>query len=263
MSQKSNTRKRSAHRAQHATPAGVYSDLTELVRSAPLPSSLMIRDSTRSSQREALVPAIAWGWLLRTLRTGQAAINLESAGYGAEASPLVRASLEHAIRLQWAAEYGSEFVEVALIAQKNGYAKLQGAQTDNWKFSTELANALEDHAAEASDEYKSVGTLTTLRSIVNEYPDKLGSLYVAWLFDTQESHPSILTARHYFESDDLRGAYRLLEQSRFQSSVGLKSCYALVGAVDGYAKLVGLSAHVEGPLETIGHRLVALGASSS
>ena len=224
MSQKRSKKKRTDGEGGLDTPAQLYHDLAKLVLAAPLPASPVTEGATRSGQREALAPAIAWGWLMRTVRSGQAAINMEANGYGAEASPLVRAALEHAIRLQWAAAYGDEFVEVALIAQKGGFAKLQGAQTENWQFSPELASSLEEHAAEASDEYLSLSNLTALRAIVDENQDRLGSLYMAWLFDTQESHPSLLTARHYFRTDEERSTYFFLRQSRFQSGVELKSC---------------------------------------
>ncbi|MCC3294798.1 DUF5677 domain-containing protein [Arthrobacter sp. zg-Y411] len=237
-------------------PAEVYRELVNLVQTAPKPERQDHLAPSRSGQRRALAPAVAWGWLIRTLRTGEAVIAMEDRGYGSEASPLVRAALEHAIRLQWAAEYGDEFVEVALIAQKKSYTNLQKAQTENWRFSAELADSLQQHAAEASEDYASLSNLTALRAIVDANKERLGSLYMAWLMDTQESHPSLLTARHYFETYESHHGYKLHNQSRFKSAAVLKACYALVGAIDGYAKVVGLSTYFDAPLTRIIQHLV-------
>lgn len=160
---------------------------------------------------------MAWGWLMRVLRTGEAAIRLEAAGYGSEAPPLIRSALEHAIRLQWASEYGDKFVEVALIAQQKSFATMDAAQADGWRFDEDFSDALKKRAAEASDDYKSLSTLTALRHIVKENPDRLGSLYMAWLFDTQESHPSVLTSQPYYVVDDSGTNYTLLSEPRLPS----------------------------------------------
>lgn len=191
---------------------------------------------------------------MRTLRTGEAAIAIEANGYGAEAAPLVRSALEHAIRLRWAAKHGDEFIEVALIAQKKGNTNLRGAQTEDWEFSPELANSLEEHSAEASDEYKSKSHLTALRTIVEADQDRLGSLYMAWLFDTQDSHPSLITARHYFEAAKSGEGYSLLTQSKFDSAIAIKCCYSLIAAIDGYAEISGLGSYYDAPLRSIVQR---------
>lgn len=255
MSQKRSKRKRATKRIVHASPTKIYSDLVDLLFAAPKPSQREVGAGTRDDQRKGLAPAVAWGWLVRVARSGEAAIDMEKRGYGAEAAPLVRSALEHAIRLQWAAEYGDNFIEVALLAQKDGFEKLQAAQTDSWRFDAELANALQGHAAEASQDYLTLNNLTRLRAIVDSNQERLGNLYMAWLYDTQESHPSLMTARHYFQADDNRTTYSLLNESRFGSAAALKSCFALVGAIDGYSKIAGLSAHLDAQLESIIQRL--------
>ena len=255
MSQKRNKQKRAALRLDLKNPAIIYRDLAHLALTAPKPVPRPAKEWTRGDQRHVVAPAMAWGWLMRVVRTGQAAIELEARGYGPETAPLVRSALEHAMRLLWAAEYGDEFVEVALISQKKGYASLEEAQNDNWRFDPDFADALQKRAAEASDDYKSLATLTALRHIVQANPDRLGSLYMAWLFDTQESHPSVLTAQPYYQADESGTRYELLDKPRFASQATLKSCFALVGAIDGYAKVAGLSADIGPGLEAIIQRL--------
>lgn len=246
---------RAASKIASNSPADIYNDLVRLVLDAPKPDPRPPGKWTRDDQRHVIAPAIAWGWLMRVVRSGQAVSELEGRGFGSESAPLVRAALEHAIRLLWAAEYGDEFVEVALIAQKKGYASLQEAQTVSWQFDPNFADALEERASEASDDYKSLATYTALRHIVDSSPARLGSLYMGWLFDTQESHPSVLTAQAYYQADESGMGYKLFEKPKFSTQATLKSCFALVGAIDGYAKIAGLSEHIDSRLQAIIQRL--------
>lgn len=255
VSQRNSRQKRASRRTGSTSPANIYSELVDLLHIAPKPPHREVGAGTRDDQRRGIAPAVAWGWLVRVARSGEAAIDMEKRGYGAETAPLIRSALEHAIRLQWAAHHGDDFIEVALLAQKDGFEKLQAAQTDSWRFDAQLADALQGHAAEASEEYLTLSNLTRLRAIVDSNQERLGSLYMAWLYETQESHPSLMTARHYFQADDTRTTYSLLKESRFASAAALKSCFALVGAMDGYASIAGLSQYIDAPLESIIQRL--------
>lgn len=263
MSQRSHRQKRAALRDQ--SPARIsltiYRELVRLVRDSPKPPTRPIGEWKREDQRHVIAPAIAWGWLMRVMRSGQAAIELEGRGFGPEAAPLVRSALEHAIRLLWAAEYGDEFVEITLLSQKKGLANMEAAQTDGWRFDPDFAEALQKRAAEASDDFTSLSTLTALKHIVDSNPDRLGGLYMAWLFDTQESHPSVFTAQHYYVADDSGHRYELFEKPRTASRAAFRSCFALLGAIDGYAKISGLSAYFEPGLSRSAQMLLVLSES--
>ena len=143
---------------------------------------------------------MAWGWLQRTIRSGEAAIKMEKSGYGVEAAPLLRSSLEHAIRLLWADSIGDQFIDIAMMAKQSTSTKLVEAQKHGWKFEPEIAAKLEHYAEDLGGEAKTLGYLSGLKHAVHSTPatlEETGSLYMAWLHYTLESHPSIDSAEPY------------------------------------------------------------------
>jgi hypothetical protein len=77
----------------------IYHSLARVVNEAPKPQLLWLDNESDEEQRRAAAPGLAWGWLQRTLRSGEAAIKLEKSGYGSESAPLLRSALEHAMRV--------------------------------------------------------------------------------------------------------------------------------------------------------------------
>lgn len=255
MSQRRSRKQRRAGSQHEAQVLGErpYRALLSLIDRMPDPSDRPTGNWTGSDQVGGHAPAVAWGWLMRLARTGEAAVELEKLGFGAETAPLTRSCLEHAIRLLWAADHGPEFVDVALLSQESGYQTMLNSQTPGWTFDPNLAHALEEHIEEANEIDRSLSTLSRLRHIVDLDVDRRGQLYMAWLFDTQESHPSLASARAYFSrSSEDEARYFLHRRSRFTSNAAaLKACFALIAGVHGYAKIVSASDCVEPQLETI------------
>lgn len=119
------TRKKSRKPADRTSPTekdpgyAIYRSLARMVNQAPKPQPLWLDNESDEEQRKAAAPGLAWGWLQRTLRSGEAAIKLEKSGYGSESAPLLRSALEHAMRLIWADAGEGKFVEIAMLAKKN------------------------------------------------------------------------------------------------------------------------------------------------
>jgi hypothetical protein len=95
----------------------IYDELIGRVHGLPLPPNVPPGEWNAQKLKDVHAPAVAWGWLARTARSGQAAIHLENMGFGAETPPLTRSAIEHAIRLLWAADFGAGFLDVALLAK--------------------------------------------------------------------------------------------------------------------------------------------------
>lgn len=71
--------------------------------------------------------------------------------------------LQHAIRLLWAADSGTDLNDVALLTKEQGLMKILDAQSDVWSFEKELADAMERHILEAGAANRSLGHLGHLR----------------------------------------------------------------------------------------------------
>jgi hypothetical protein len=176
----------------------IYRSLVRMVNQAPKPQPLWLDNESDQEQRKAAAPGLAWGWLQRTLRNGEAAIKLEKSGYGSESAPLLRSALEHAMRLVWADAGEGKFVEIAMLAKKKTSKKMLDAQHDGWRFDSAMADQLQQYADAATDEFKSMETFTHLKNAIDDSPeeikDRLKSMYLAWLVYTPASHPSIDSA---------------------------------------------------------------------
>lgn len=58
----------------------IYRSLVRMVNQAPKPQPRWLDNESDEEQRKAAAPGLAWGWLQRTLRNGEAAIKLEKSG---------------------------------------------------------------------------------------------------------------------------------------------------------------------------------------
>lgn len=252
--------KRQRQQNRHATvprrTTEIYDELIALVHGLPLPPKVPPSEWNTQKTKDVHAPAVAWGWLARITRSGQAAIHLENMGFGAETPPLTRSAIEHAIRLLWAADSGTDFIDVALLTKEQGLMKILDAQSDVWSFEKELADAMERHILEAGAADKSLGHLGHLRKIVDLSPEERGPLYMGWLIDTQDSHPSLASAQPYYTVTDGATARIQFEwEPRFSTAVHMKATLALIAGLHAYAKIVGATDRIEPRLDDIIRRL--------
>jgi hypothetical protein len=235
----------------------IYRSLARVVNEAPKPQLLWLDNESDEEQRRAAAPGLAWGWLQRTLRSGEAAIKLEKSGYGSESAPLLRSALEHAMRLVWADAGEGKFVEVAMLAKKNTSKKMLEAQHDGWRFDAAMADQLQQYADAATDEFKSMGTSTHLKNAIDKSPeeikDRLKSMYLAWLAYSAASHPSIDSAEPYIDKKPGSHYMALLSVARPRPAADCAavSSLALIGAAYGYSRVTGLEVHFVPALQGI------------
>jgi hypothetical protein len=257
------TRKKSRKPAETKGPAAkdpgyaIYRSLARMVNQAPKPQPLGLDYESDEIRRSAVAPGLAWGWLQRTLRNGEAAIKLEKNGYGSESAPLLRSALEHAMRLVWADAGEGKFVEMAMLAKKNTSKKMLAAQHDGWRFDAAMVDQLQQYADAATDDFKSVETNTHLKNAMENSPveikDRLKSMYLAWLTYTAASHPSIDSAEPYIDKTPGSQYMALLSVARPRPArdCAAVSILALIGAAYGYSRVTGLEAHFDPALQGI------------
>lgn len=226
-----------------------------MVNQAPKPKPLWIDNESGEEQRRAAAPGLAWGWLQRTLRNGEAAIKLEKSGYGSEAAPLLRSALEHAMRLVRADTEAGDLVEVAMLAKKKTSGKLVRAQHDGWRFHADMAEQLQEYAEADTSEFENLATFMGLKNAIDNSPEEIKShvksMYLAWLFYTATSHPTIDSAEPYIDRKTGINYMALLSVSRTTADCAAVSILALIGAVHGYSRVTGLETHFDPALQSI------------
>lgn len=76
----------------------LFREMVVLWGSAPTPRTVPFGDGGRLKSTTAATTAVAWGWLVRVIRTGESAILLARNGLGPESAPLMRSVIEHSVR---------------------------------------------------------------------------------------------------------------------------------------------------------------------
>lgn len=268
MGKKQTRRRRStqAKATENSDPGyAVYRELVQMVNQSPRPPSRSLENTELAELSRGIAPAVAWGWLQRALRSGEAAIKLEKAGYGSEAAPLVRSSLEHAIRLVWAKSYGDRFIEVAMLSKAQTSRFVREAQKNGWEFDRDTAEKLESYINEVSGESKELRTLTRLKHIVDQSVDETGHLYMAWLAYTALTHPTFETAEPYVSAwaDGYTMALRSEPKPVKERDCAALAVFALIAAVHGYSRLTELGYYFTPQTEDIMSRHAKYFGSSS
>ncbi|KUM36430.1 hypothetical protein AR689_21155 [Arthrobacter sp. EpRS71] len=228
-----------------------------MINQAPKPQPLRLDSESEEEQRRAAAPVLAWGWLQRTLRSGEAAIKLEKSGFGSESAPLLRSALEHSIRLVWADAGEGKLVEVAMLSKKDTSKRLLAAQHEGWTFNDALADQLQQYIDAPTDDFKNLWDLTRLKHAIDKSPreikDRLKSMYLAWIIYTAASHPSIDSAEPYVNKNPGSSYLDLLSAARPRPAedCAATSILALIGASYGYSRLTGLEGYFTPALQII------------
>lgn len=229
----------------------LYADFVTLWQKAPMPAARR-KPGDRTENADAVAVALAWGWMVRVSRTGEAAMRLDQAGFSHEAAPLVRSMLEHAIRLRWAAAAGSDFVEAALRMRAASLRTIMRNQI-SFEYNPEVIAKMEVLIAEQDEAFSGRNNLHKLKDVVDTDPEGLGVMYQTWLLDSQVSHPTVMSAASYFTRHE--GGFDLRGQPMEQDSVGLPACQSILGAVASYSTISGLEEYFNPRLEPLLVRL--------
>lgn len=239
----------------------IFSDLVTLVESAPSPPRRPVGEWERKDQSEAHAVAVAWGWLMRLKRTGEAVFELEKAGYGAEAPPLVRSVVEHAVRLPWAADLGrQEFVEILIRMRRWSLQNTLDAAEAGWPLTEDQIRQIRDLQDEAGLDFISLDRLAHITNVAKADPGQFAQLYQVWLSETQETHPSLQSSANYRQQSDDDLTWTLhVEPKPHQRRYDVLIPSLLWIGLGGYARVAGLEEHFAAPIEDIGGRMEALG----
>ncbi|QDW28608.1 hypothetical protein FFF93_001515 [Arthrobacter sp. KBS0702] len=234
----------------------LFNEIASLWEAAPAPQNVPHRDGSRLTWTTAATTAVAWGWLVRVIRTGESAILLAKNGLGPEAAPLMRSIIEHSIRLAYTADAGVEAIEVGLRERSHSLEKLKKAQSNGWALPPERLSEIDWMQAEASEEYRHLDSFAHLAHVVKRLPS-LGQLYMAWLLETQFSHPTLISAQSYFERDDDSHLIRLRTRAKAEADnrVDAQVCINVLVALRAYAHIAGLNPYFITPLHELDQKM--------
>ncbi|MCC3278162.1 hypothetical protein LJ754_03175 [Arthrobacter sp. zg-Y40] len=236
----------------------VFSDLMELWRKAPSPVRFPTGDWTREDKSRAAVVALSWGWLVRMIRSAEAALLLQQNGFRQEAAPLERTALEHSMRLHWAITARTTAFEIALRTRSASIHRMKKAQSDSWSFTDEQLATMDAEVDEASQDFQSLDNLQHLKHVVDQDP-ALKASYMAWLKLSQLSHPTIESARPYYEKMSSDPGYELhMEPLHPADSVESRMAHAVMLGLVGYASIAGLNDHFLDAVGRLAARWTAL-----
>lgn len=241
--------------------ARIFNDLVTLVESAPSPPRRPVGEWERKDQAEAHAVAVAWGWLIRLKRTGEAVLQLEKMGYGAETPPLVRSVVEHAIRLPWAADLGrQEFVEILIRMRRWSLKRTLDAAEAGWQLPEDQVRQIRDLQDEAGEAFSDLDEFAHVANVVKADPEQFAGLFQIWLSETQETHPSLQSSASYREQseDGLTWALHVEPRPR-QLRTDLVIPSLLWIGIRGYARIADLEEYFAPAIEDIGGRMEVLG----
>jgi hypothetical protein len=237
----------------------LFQKIVAIWGAAPTPQTVPYGDGDRPRWTTAATTAVAWGWLVRIIRTGESAILLARNRLGPESAPLIRSIIEHAIRLAYAADVGPEAIEVGLRERSRSLQKLKKAQSSGWALPPQQLTDIEWMQAEASEEYRHLDSFAHLAHVVNRLPS-LGKLYMAWLLETQFSHPTLISAQGYFEREEDSHTITLRTRAKEEADnpVAAQVCINVLVALRAYAHIAGLRSYFNDPLRELDQEMESL-----
>lgn len=242
----------------------IFKDAGTLIEQVPSPIGQPIGEWSRAEQTHAYAVAVAWGWLIRTKRTAEAALILHSLTYGVEGAPLERSVIEHTVRLQWAAERGrQQFVEVMLRSQKASLDSIITAAKSGFPLTVEQMAKIEDLQGNAGDEFKSLDYEAAFAHVIQRLPHLIHAHQV-WLLQTRESHPSLTSASPYSDWLSTESGWKLyLTPKTTPTGNEMLLTAMLCTAALAYGRIAGLDSYFDKELDRLDNRIAVLLAQNS
>lgn len=247
------------HESTDDTWRKVFNDASILIEHVPSPLAKPTGEWSRTEQTDAYGVAVAWGWLMRTKRTAEAALILHSLGYAVEEAPLDRSVIEHTVRLQWAAERGrQEFVEVMLRNQKASLDNIITAAKSGVPLTIEQLAKIEALQSNAGDEFKSLDYEAAFAHVIERLPH-LTHAHQVWLLKSRESHPSLTSASPYSDWLSSEPSWQLyLTPKTTPTDSEMLMTAMLCTAALAYGIVAGLNAYFDEELGRLDTRISAL-----
>lgn len=172
------------------------------------------RSGTRAVEGYEVLVAFLAAWTLHIEKGVRAVALLQANGLSAQAAPLRRSLLEHAITcFTVAAEPGAW--DAALRAEQQGAKKLLEARRNAGIVADEEA-ILEVLNWEVNEETKSLSRLAQAKAKFETFGEPGALLYVAWLEETGLSHPSPATASMYLRRKTDDGIPTLVDDAFYE-----------------------------------------------
>lgn len=172
---------------------------------APPPPPVRVPTLDAATAASADATVVLYGWTARVIRTGEAVLMLDAAGYVSETSPLIRSMIEHAIALAWLQEHRGDALQALVRKRAEAANRLRRAEKDGWDLSETVHGFIDNVLSlETEERTRPLDRLLHVAHQATEYG--LGSLYQAWLIESDTAHPSIASALPYFEPPSDFGA---------------------------------------------------------
>jgi hypothetical protein len=196
---------------------------------------------TATDQNMILAVPVAWGWLLRVMRTSQAILKLVELGFDVETTPLRRSVLEHSVRLHWAATNDPDmWMELLYKEHGSTFTKFRVASASGVKLSSEQLKWIKAQEAKSSDRFDEKSNLSHMAHIFQSAPEIYGSQRQAWLLDSRESHPTLTSASPYSREISETQIELMREPADSLLRDALPDvCVHLYVALDSFARIAG------------------------
>ncbi|WP_426298184.1 hypothetical protein [Arthrobacter sp. R-11] len=135
---------------------------------------------------------------------------------------------------------------------------MKKAQSDDWSFRDEQSAAMDEELHEASEAFVSEDYLQQLKHVVDQDP-AMKSAYLTWLKLSQLAHPTIDSARPYYEKMSREPGYDLyMEPLQPAASVESGMAHSVMFGLAGSSSIAELDGHFLDPLDRTAIRWAAL-----
>jgi len=157
----------------------LFQEMATVWRDAPAPEGVHLVEHTRAALADVEATAVVYGWMMRVIRNGEAALQLVDAGYGPEASPLIRSMIEHAIGLWWIVDQPGAAFQALTRARSETMRRLHAAQATGWVIGDDESQRLLQEAINivTDEDTRAVDRLLHIAHQAAQY--NLGRLYQA------------------------------------------------------------------------------------
>ena len=130
----------------------MFAEMVARFGDAPMPRPLPNSESSRAFLATQEAIAVMYGWTNRVMRSGQAVLRMDAAGFASEASPLLRSMFEQVMALHWIKEQPSDAFQSLWRAWQKEVSKFQEAEAAGWKLTDEVLALIDDLLTIDTDE---------------------------------------------------------------------------------------------------------------
>jgi hypothetical protein len=217
---------------------------------------------TNDGKAAALGPYQMWGWLMRTIRNGEAVFALIEAGHEHETSPLLRSSVEHAMYMQWLT--GQDLGLATKLAMKKTAAnrkRIEEAIQKEWDFPPEVFESLKYEMPSWESDPKEWAIFKTFAEVWKSDKERLSVLYIEWCKLSGDLHVGQESSAPYIRVDEQSNLVMPLRNQRAadpekQAAAARTACRSSILALDAYAKTLDLTDYVDVTWQNIMHTFV-------